>query len=143
MPNMKDKFPQVWRDLSDGIDGEPGSPLYEQCKSFAQAGFNAAIDMLSTPEEQSSPRIEVLQYLGYNGEYAQKRELLWRCDIVGVSGERERGGKWMDDARGHPDKKYALQDAATWHKRTGWKVLDWGRCSDQDEEAETMYVPSH
>jgi hypothetical protein len=79
------------------------------------------------------PRIEILQYYGFNGGFARSRTLLWKCVIVNASGQREFGGDWMSGGRGYPVKEYAEQDAEKWRKRTLWPVFDLGRQPKHDE----------
>jgi len=73
------------------------------------------------------PRIEVLQYNGYNGGFAIQRVLLWRCDVINASGIREV------DIEGNTNKRYAVMDADIWKKRTLWPVFDVGRQPLHDE----------
>ncbi len=80
-----------------------------------------------------TPRIEVIQYNGFNGGFARERTLLWKCVIVNASGKREFGGDWMSDGLGYLDKKYAEQDAEKWRVRTLWPVFDLGRQPQHDE----------
>ena len=79
------------------------------------------------------PRIEVLQYNGYNGSFARERTLLWKCVIVNASGRREHGGDWMSEGHGYVDRRYAEQDAQTWRARTLWPVFNLGRQPQHDD----------
>lgn len=84
------------------------------------------------PETPPIPRVEVYQYLGYNGGFARERILLWVCDVIGVSGERRRAcaASW----HGNPDKVYALRHAAEKHAFNGWPVFDIGRQEQRDDK---------
>lgn len=79
------------------------------------------------------PRIEVLQYNGFNGGFARERILLWKCVIVNASGQREFGGDRMSEGHGNVAKKYAEQDAEKWRVRTLWPAFDLGRQPQHDE----------
>lgn len=74
-------------------------------------------------------RIEVFQYLGYHGSFARERRLLWKCEAVGLDGERREA-----DWHGNPKKKYANQEAKGWHEFTGWPIVELGRNTSKDDE---------
>jgi hypothetical protein len=77
--------------------------------------------------------IYVYQYNGYNGGFARKRTLLWRCTLIGANGEKKFGGDWMSEGSGNSDKKYAEQDAKRWSNFLAWPVIDLGRNESFDE----------
>ena len=77
--------------------------------------------------------IYLYQYNGYNGGFAQRRILLWRCTLVGANGEKEFGGSWMSEGTGNVNKEYAERDAARWAEFLGWPVVDLGRSEDFDD----------
>lgn len=79
------------------------------------------------------PRIEVYQYLGYSIGFTGERSLLWKCEIVNASGEREFGGPWVSEGLGSLNKKRAERDAVTWQRRTAWPIFDLGRQEQHDE----------
>lgn len=79
------------------------------------------------------PRIEILQYNGFNGGLARERTLLWKCVIVNASGQREFAGDWASEGHGTLDKKYAERHAEKWRVRTLWPVFDLGRQHQHDE----------
>ena len=78
--------------------------------------------------------IEIFQYKGKFGQYATRLQLLWKCEVVGVNGERRDGGDWMAEGCGNPKKKFAEQDAQAWHEFTGWPIVDLGRVTKEDED---------
>lgn len=77
--------------------------------------------------------VYVYQYNGYNGEYAQRRILLWRCTLIGANGGKKFGGSWMSEGHGNEQKHYAEKDAAQWAEFLGWPVVDLGRAEDFDD----------
>jgi hypothetical protein len=77
--------------------------------------------------------IYLYQYNGYNGSYAQRRILLWRCTLIGNNGEKKFGGSWMSEGHGTAEKHYAEEDAAQWAKFLGWPIVDLGRAEDFDD----------
>lgn len=79
------------------------------------------------------PRVEVFQYLVYNGGFARERTLLWAYTLVGVDGRRRVDGWNQFDWQGHRDKKFAQRHADDWGAFTGWPVVDRGRVKELDE----------
>lgn len=77
-------------------------------------------------------RIELFQYLGYNGGRASKRELLWKAEIVNAKGERRNcdDGSW----HGSPNKEYPVRGAQWWSDFLGWPVVDLGRVEERDDK---------
>lgn len=78
--------------------------------------------------------IYVYQYNGYNGGFAQKRTLLWRCTLVGANKEERTGGDFMSEGHGYQNKRYADRDAADWAEFLGWPIVELGRCEHFDDE---------
>lgn len=77
--------------------------------------------------------VYLYQYNGYNGGFAQRRELLWRCTLVGANGEKRFGGDWMCEGHGNASKQYAEQDAKRWSTFLGWPTVDLGRAEIFDD----------
>lgn len=77
------------------------------------------------------PRIEVFQYLGYNGGFARERQLLWYCNIIGVNGEKRHPDQ--NTWHGNSERKYADRSANDWRTFTGWPVIDRGRVKAFDD----------
>lgn len=78
--------------------------------------------------------IYVYQYSGYNGGFARKQTLMWKCILVGVNGDKMFGGSWMSEGSGYADKLYADRDAERWSTFLGWPVVQLGRCEQFDSE---------
>jgi hypothetical protein len=78
--------------------------------------------------------IYVYQYNGYNGGFAQRRSLLWRCTLIGANGEKKFGGSWMSENTGNVSRHYAERDAAQWAEFLGWPVVDLGRYESFDDK---------
>lgn len=76
-------------------------------------------------------RIEVFQYLGYNGGFARERRLLWKAEIVNFKGERRNCDK--NSWHGYPEKTHPLKEAEWWSGFLGWPIVDLGRVEGRDD----------
>lgn len=85
--------------------------------------------------ELPTPRIEVFEYLGYNGGFARERIPLFKCVVIGANGTRRPSNP--NTWHGYSDPQYAQRDAQEWSEFTDWPVFDLGRRSDRDDPVKT------
>ena len=79
--------------------------------------------------------IVIYQFNGHHNVFDKERQLLWRCEAVGVNGR-----KWSSDIRGwigSPKKSVAEKDAKRWSEFTGWPIVDLGRATKYDQKAKS------
>lgn len=81
--------------------------------------------------ELPTPRIEVFEYLGYNGGFARVRIPLFKCVVVGANGVRRLSNP--NTWHGYSDREYAQRDAIEWAEFTAWPVFDLGRQETRDD----------